>query len=242
MIPVLLSVAATVAGSVVGYVVFKRRRARMAEVVQPAAAASASPASETVDVAAVTKNFLMWFVMPLWLAAGVADWFCHRGSAIEVTTGAKESLIHLAMLTEAAIPVLMGLFLEITSPVLAIMITAFCVHDLTALWDVSYANRLRTVTPIEQHVHDYLATVPLMAVSFVSVLHWPQMLALFRIGGRTPDWSITRKKEKLPWGYVASMMTAMLALEWGPYMEELFRGLRAASDRRPAARPGNAVA
>ncbi len=224
MIGTLLSVTAALAGSVVGYVLVRRRRSHVAHVTQPTVD-DASPASEPVDVAVVTRNFLMWFVMPLWLAAGLADWFCHRGSAIEVTTGVKESLIHLAMLMEAAVPVLMGMFLEISSPVLAIMIAAFGLHDLTALWDVTYANRLREVTPIEQHVHDYLATVPLMAVSFICVLHWPQVLSLFRIGGRKQDWSLRLKKEKLPWGYVTAMMTAMLALEWGPYMEELFRSV-----------------
>jgi len=54
---------------------------------------------------------------------------------------------------EAAIPVLAGLFLEITSPVIALMIGSFLLHDMTAQWDVSYAVTLREVTPIEQHVH-----------------------------------------------------------------------------------------
>jgi hypothetical protein len=63
----------------------------------------------------------MGFVLPSWLAAGVADWTCHRATNIESTTGTKESLMHLLMLSEAAVPVLAGLFLEITSPVIALM-------------------------------------------------------------------------------------------------------------------------
>jgi hypothetical protein len=38
---------------------------------------------------------LMYFVLPVWLVAGFADWLCHRATHIESTTGAKESLIHL---------------------------------------------------------------------------------------------------------------------------------------------------
>src|SRR6266480_3316290 len=43
---------------------------------------------------------LLYFIMPLWFLAGVADWLCHRASDIEHTTGAKESIIHLLMFAE----------------------------------------------------------------------------------------------------------------------------------------------
>jgi hypothetical protein len=138
------------------------------------------------DQADITRRFLMNVVLPVWLAAGIADWLCHRASSIETTTGPKESLIHLLMLTEAAIPVLAGMFLEITSPVLATMIAAMPLHDATALWDLNYAVARREVKPIEQHVHDYLVMAPVMAVGFVSVLHWPQLLALLGRGSRPP--------------------------------------------------------
>jgi hypothetical protein len=189
------------------------------------------PGEDAANVAEVTRNFLMGFVLPLWLAAGVADWVCHRAADIETTTGTKESLLHLVMLTEAAIPVLAAMFLEITSPVLALMIASFLLHDMTALWDVSYAVKLREVTPIEQHVHSYLEMVPLMAVAFVSVLHWPQVLDLFGIAGRKPDWSVRLKARPLPWRYVTIMLGLMVTLEWGPYLEELFRTLAARPQR-----------
>src|SRR5947208_16853774 len=43
---------------------------------------------------------LLYFIMPLWFLAGVADWLCHRASDIEHTPGAKESIIHLLMFAE----------------------------------------------------------------------------------------------------------------------------------------------
>jgi hypothetical protein len=55
--------------------------------------------------AEVTRNVLMYFVLPLWLFAGFADYLCHRASSIATTAGPKESLIHLLMLTEMGIPV-----------------------------------------------------------------------------------------------------------------------------------------
>jgi hypothetical protein len=49
-----------------------------------------------------TVLILMYFVLPVWLLAGFADWLCHRASHIETTTGPKESLIRLLMFAEAA--------------------------------------------------------------------------------------------------------------------------------------------
>jgi hypothetical protein len=180
---------------------------------------------DAANVAEVTRNFLMGFVLPLWLTAGVADWACHRATNIETTTGSRESLMDLLMLSEAAVPVLAGLFLEIASPVIALMIVSFLLHDMTALWDVSYALTLREVKPIEQHVHSFLAMVPLMAAAFVCILHWLQVLALFGLGRKKPDWALRLKSRPLPWRYVTSILAAMATLEWGPYFEELARTL-----------------
>lgn len=33
---------------------------------------------------------LLYFILPLWLAAGFADYLCHRASNIELTTGYKD--------------------------------------------------------------------------------------------------------------------------------------------------------
>ena len=41
------------------------------------------------------RRTIQYFLVPVWLAAGVADWWCHKRSRIEGTTGMKESLMHL---------------------------------------------------------------------------------------------------------------------------------------------------
>ena len=43
---------------------------------------------------------LLYFILPVWLAAGFADWLCHRAAHIETTSGAKESMLHLLMFAE----------------------------------------------------------------------------------------------------------------------------------------------
>lgn len=177
------------------------------------------------DIHKLTRNFLLYYIVPMWLAAGLADWYCHRATHIEETTGVKETLLHVAQLTEMGVPTLAALFLEINPPVLALMAGSFLVHEATALWDVSYAVSRRDVTPIEQHVHSFLEMLPLMALSFIGLLHWPQVKAMVGAGDQPADWSIRLKndRDKLPMGYIVTLLGTIAALELSPYMEELWR-------------------
>jgi hypothetical protein len=67
-----------------------------------------------VDPADITRNILMYFILPLWLAAGFADYLCHRAAHIERTSWLKESILHLLQFVEMGIPILAAMFLEIT--------------------------------------------------------------------------------------------------------------------------------
>lgn len=188
--------------------------------------ASLAPVLSGVETRRASRNFLLYFIVPLWQAAGVADWLCHRRTKIAKTTGAKESLIHLLMLGEVGVPVLAALFLEINPAVLLLMIAAFLVHEVTALWDVSYAVTRREVKPIEQHVHSFLEMLPLMAVSFIAVLHWDQVRSIFRRRPR-PDMRIRLKRDPLPTTYVVATLSGVVLLNLLPYLEELWRDWRA---------------
>jgi hypothetical protein len=174
-----------------------------------------------------TQAVLLYFVMPVWFLAGIADWACHRATDIEHTAGAKESLIHLLMFAEVAVPLLACLFLEINALVIAVMIVGFLTHEATSLWDVSYAVKHRYVSPLEQHVHSFLEMMPLMGGAFVVVLHWQQFLALFGLGDEPPRFTIEWKQQPLPLLYIFSVLAAALFLEFLPYLEELWRSWRA---------------
>ena len=54
------------------------------------------------------------------------------------------------------LPVLATVFLEITSPVILLMIAAFLIHEVTAYADLRIAVREREVTPPEQMVHSFI--------------------------------------------------------------------------------------
>jgi hypothetical protein len=182
-----------------------------------------------MDVAAVTTNYLLYVVLPLWLVVGMADWLCHRAAHIETTSGVKESLIHLLMLGEVGIGVLLGLFFEINALVIAVMLLCFIAHEITAHWDLRYAAARRTITAIEQHVHNYLGALPFMGLSFIIVLHWPQALALLGLGPQLADFSV-RMKSALPMAYVVTLIVLIALLEVLPYLEEVWRGVAAKRD------------
>jgi hypothetical protein len=191
-----------------------------------------------MDAGEVTRILLMYFVLPVWLAAGFADYLCHRAAHIECTSGPKESMIHFLMFGEMAVPVLAALLFEINSLVIAVMIVCFVLHEATALWDVSYASATRDVTPIEQHVHSFLEMLPLMGLLMIVALHWEQFISLFGFG--QPRFAITPKQYPVPTVYVLIVLTAILCFEVLPYLEELLRGLsekRAVQHRVPSPKP-----
>tara|TARA_R110002012_G_scaffold320626_1_gene544761 strand:+ start:525 stop:1097 length:573 start_codon:yes stop_codon:yes gene_type:complete len=174
-----------------------------------------------------TLVILMYFVIPVWLLAGIADWFCHRRSNIAKTSGAKESLIHLLMFAEVGIPLVLVLLFEVNELIIAISILLFILHELTALWDVSYAVSKRRVGPVEQHVHSFLEMVPLLALVLIIARHWPQFTSLFSANGFPSDFSLTLKDAPLPMAYLLTVLFVAVALELIPYLEEFVRGLKA---------------
>src|SRR3954471_21593488 len=95
------------------------------------------------------ETILLYFILPLWLLAGFADYLCHRASRIELTSGYKESLLHILMLAEIAVPLLAAIFFEINALVIAIMIVGFVLHHWPALWQPRSASHKRLITPIE---------------------------------------------------------------------------------------------
>jgi len=170
---------------------------------------------------------LLYFVLPIWLIAGFADWLCHRATDIETTTGLKETYIHILMFLEMGLPLLAALFLDVNSLVIAFMIVLFFCHEATALWDVSYAVTARRVSPIEQHVHSFLEMVPLMALLLVVSRHWPQFLALFGLGDEPARFELKQRDDPLPAGYITAVLSGIFFLEVLPYLEEYWRGKKA---------------
>jgi len=103
------------------------------------------------------------------------------------------------------------------------MIVGLLLHEATAIWDVSYAYGIRTVTPTEQHVHSFLEMLPLMGLLIIVTLHWQQFLALFGLGQETAQFALRIKDGPPSALYVTVMLSLVLLFDVLPFLEELAR-------------------
>lgn len=184
------------------------------------------------DPAALVRGYLLYLIVPLWLLAGMTDYFLHKRTQIEHNAGTKESVLHALQLAEAGVPVVLGLLLDINALVILIMLIALVLHEVTALWDVTYAHTRRYISPFEQHIHSFMEVLPIMAVSFVTVLYWNQFLALLGLGNEAARFELRAKPDPLPVSYLLTLFAAIGFLIVLPYGEELLRCLRVARRRR----------
>jgi hypothetical protein len=148
-------------------------------------------------------GLLAFGVLPAWLAAGAADWWCHRRSSIERTSGEKESRLHLLLFAQVAVPVSIALWLEITAGLMALFTASVVAHMLTSWWDTSYAQPTRHIAPVEQQIHSWLEMLPLFALLIVGALHIEEL--------REPRWSFAVRAEPLPAPWIAGMSLAFAA-------------------------------
>ena len=177
-----------------------------------------------------TRRILLYGVLPAWIGAGLADWWHHRRTKIEQTSGPTESAIHSLMMAEAGVPTFLGLFCEVNAGVLAAALGSVAAHEATAYWDVSYAQSRRYVSPGEQQIHSLLEVVPMAATTLLLALHWDQALALVGRGTSAPDLRLRPKSRPLSRTERAGAIGSILLFGAIPYTEELVRCLRGARD------------
>ena len=173
----------------------------------------------------VAQALLMYGVVPLWIASGIADWACHRSTAIERTSGLRENLLHWLLLAEGGLVLLAVALFEVDAAVLLIAFGGFLAHELTTYLELRYTVEKRKVRPVEQMVHSFMELMPLVILALLAVIQWDQVLALFDAG--TPDFGLRLKAE--PWqpAYLAATGLAVLVLNVLPMVEETIRCLRA---------------
>jgi hypothetical protein len=168
---------------------------------------------------------LMAVVIPLWIAAGLVDWWCHRRTAIERTAGGTENVFHWILLGEAGIALVAVALLEVDAAVLLLVFAAFLAHEITTFIELRYVVPLREVRPLEQMVHSFMEILPLLVLALLAVMRWDQVLALF--GAGAPDFDLLAKAQPWPPAYLAGMGLAVLVFNVLPMAEEGLRCWRA---------------
>ena len=156
---------------------------------------------------------LMYAVFPLWVAVGLLDWWCHRRSRIESTSGLRESLWHWVLFAEIGAGLLAVAILEVNAAVLAWVLAVFVVHELTVYFELRWVMPVREITAFESMVHSFMEILPLASLALLGVWAWE------RLG----DWSVQWKSEPLPSAYLLGAGGAALVLNVLPLAEETLR-------------------
>lgn len=172
------------------------------------------------------QSVLLYGLVPVWLCAGLADWWLHRRQRIEATAGWPESALHVAMVAELGIAVTLALLLEINALVLVLMLTACIAHEFTLWADLRYAAARRPIPVPEQWVHGWQTALPWVGLALLALMHSDQALAIVGLGDATADWTLRPKDVPLPFHQVAGVMIAAAVMIVLPFTEELLRALR----------------
>jgi hypothetical protein len=159
---------------------------------------------------------LIWGIYPAWLLAGLVDYLCHRRTAIERTSGAVESWLHVAQLVCLTVAFACAVLLQISAAVFVVLVLLVLAHSLLSYIDVRYTDGRRRILPIEQTVHGFMDVLPLIAVAVLGVQHWPEIrdgsMTFARAAALDPDRVL--------------LLSSFVVLAGVPVLEELLRTLR----------------
>lgn len=161
---------------------------------------------------------LVGVVLPLWIGAGLADWACHRASAIERTSGLRENLVHWLLFLQMGLGVLAALVLETTAAALVLLACVLLVHEITVYLELRYTVARREVRPIEQIVHSLMEMLPAVALALLAALHWEQL--------RDPEWVLRLRQPPVPARALALGAAAVALFNALPLAEETLRCAR----------------
>jgi hypothetical protein len=181
-----------------------------------------------VSSAAIADLLVMDALIPLWIAAGLADWTCHRATAIERTSGIAENALHWLLLAEGGVALLAAALLQVNAGVLLLVFAAFLAHELTTYIELRYTVQRREVRPVEQMVHSFMELLPFVSLLLLAIVAWPI---------RMDDWSLQLRREPWPVTYMAVALAASFLFNAVPLAQETASCMRGRKQREGAYAP-----
>ena len=169
-------------------------------------------------------NIILYVLLPLWGIAGTVDWWCHRQTKIEKTSGLHEVYVHCLMGIQIGVPVVLSLLFEVNILIMLLCTAALVAHEFVAHYDVQYTTGKREITILEVHAHNYLATLPFFLFLLIIVRKWEVFLDLLTLnwdGGFSLQWRETPLG--LSGNYAITYIVAMSVFVVLPYLQEWWR-------------------
>lgn len=153
-----------------------------------------------------------------WLLAGWCDWWCHRRTRIESTTGLAECLFHWLLLALGAVALALALWLQPSWWLMGLLLFLWLVHQATTWVELRYVVQRRNVLPIEQMVHSFLEIIPLALIVVIALDGWTSGQL------REAGWSLRVRPwddiVQQPLAYYAAATAVLVAV---PFAEEAWR-------------------
>ena len=180
--------------------------------------------SDPADVESVTIRYLMYVLLPAWFVPGIADYWMHRRTGIERTSGVRESAIHALMMTEISVPMLLTLLCEVNPLLLgSARLRPGCTRRRPSGTSGPPSMAAVGCVPPNSTSTASWKSLPFMAMSALLCLHWDQVAGLWQGGAGAGAWRLRLRQRRLPSGYLAGVLGAVGALIAAPYAEELWR-------------------
>lgn len=154
-------------------------------------------------------GLLMYVVLPMWIVAGLIDWWCHRRTRIELTSGYRESAFHLIMFVQTGLGALAALLLQINLGLLVLSAFLFLLHEFTTWLELRFVIERRQINPFEQMIHSFMELLPLGAI-----------LLLVGLYDGSGEWNLQLKTEPVSTMYLAIIFMAVTFLNLVPLLEE----------------------
>jgi len=118
---------------------------------------------------ATTTLLFIQLAVAGWLVAGSVDWWCHRRTRIEATSGLAECAFHWALLALGGSALLLALWLQPSPLLIGLLLAAWLSHQGLTWLELRYVVQRRDVTPFEQMVHSFLEAIPLGLIVVVGI-------------------------------------------------------------------------
>ncbi len=177
-----------------------------------------------MDEATLVLNVMLYVLLPLWGFASMLDWWCHRNTNIEGTSGLREANVHILMGAQIGLPLVLSLVFEVNVLVMLMCFAALVAHEFIAHYDVHFTTGKREISIWEVHAHNYLATLPFFLLLLIIVRKWEVFVNTITLdwGG---EFGLEWRQEPLgaSGNYAALYMGSMGLLVVGPYFQEWWR-------------------
>jgi hypothetical protein len=177
-----------------------------------------------MELQAIITLVLVGIFYPLWLAAGFVDYWCHKLTDIESTSGRTESWLHVAQFASLGVALSALALFVVTPASMLVLVAAVITHTALAFIDVTWTTGRRYIPPLEQHVHGYLDVLPVVAAFLILALHWTELR------NASWQWQLRGSADMRQWWL---LLASYFVLVGAPVFMELRRTLT----RRPSLVP-----